>query len=356
MSRIESRAKAGYYPTPPRVADAIARHLAPASGAARAAIRILDPCAGTGAAAARLAAALGAESFGVELHEGRAAEARGVLDHALTGDAFAIRVANQAFSALFLNPPYDDSWDEHRRLEHAFLTGLGRTLARGGLLILMIPQRRLSLSARYLASHYVEHAAYRFPDPEWADFGQLVLFARRRTEVRHDPAAEAQLRAWARDALPPLPDAPPDAHPPFRVPAVPSGPVLFAGLFFDAAAAAREARRAGVWAAATLAEQFWPPDERPTRPLMPLRKGHLAQLIAAGFLDNHILEAGGDRFLVKGRTHKELVVLAEDDEQRIEKEAIRTSVMYCDLRTGAIESMGNGRDAPPPARLAAEAA
>lgn len=356
MSRIESRAKAGYYPTPPRVAGAIARHLAPERAGGRATIRLLDPCAGTGAAAAHLAAALGAESFGVELNEERASEARAVLTHILTGDAFAIRVANQAFSALFLNPPYDDSWDEQRRLEHAFLTGLSRTLARGGLLILLVQQRRLELSARYLASHYAEHAAYRFPDPEWDAFGQIVLFARRRAEARHDGAAEAQLRAWARDALPALSDMPPDARPSFRVPAVPSGPILFAGLFFDAVAAAREARRAGVWASANLAEQFWPPDERPTRPLMPLRKGHLAQLIAAGFLDNHILESGGDRFLVKGRTRKELVVLADDEEHLIEKEAIRTSVMYCDLHTGAIEAVGNGRDVRAAAQLAAEAA
>lgn len=352
MSRIESRAKGGYYPTPPRVADAIARHLAPVDAGRRGALRILDPCAGTGAAVARLAAALGAESFGVELNEGRAGEAALVLDRALTGDAFAIRVANQAFSALFCNPPYDDSGDERRRLEHAFLTGLSRTVARGGLLILIIPQRRLELSARYLASHYAEHAAYRFPDPEWDDFGQLVLFARRRDAARHDAVAEARLRAWARDPLPPLPDAPADGQPPFRVPAVPAGPVLFTGLFFDAAAAAREARRTGVWASANLAEQLWPPDERPTRPLMPLRKGHLAQLIAAGFLDNHILEAGGDRFLVKGRTRKELVVLVDDDEQLIEKEAIRTSVMYCDLRTGAIEAVGNGRGTATPAEAA----
>ena len=356
MSRLESRAKAGYFATPLRVADAIARHLATANDGGRGTVRILDPCAGTGAAVARLAAALGAESFGVELNEGRAAEAHAVLDHVLTGDAFAIRVANQAFSALFCNPPYDDSGDEQRRLEHAFLTGLSRTLARGGLLILIIPQRRLELSARYLASHYAEHAAYRFPDPEFADFNQIVLFARRRAETRHDGAAEARLRQWSRDNLPPLPDTPPDARPPFRVPAVPAGAILFAGLFFDAAAAARETRRSGVWAAPTLAEQLWPVDERPTRPLMPLRKGHLAQLIAAGFLDNHILEAGGDRYLVKGRTRKELVVLVDNDEQLIEKETIRTSVMYCDLHSGAIEAVGNGRDTPSPARRTAEAA
>jgi predicted RNA methylase len=344
MPRLESLAAGGYFPTPPRIVAAIARHLAPAPTGGRAAIRILDPCAGTGAAVAHLAAALGAASYGVELNAGRAAEARALLDHAIAGDAFAIRCANRAFSALFANPPYDDTGDERQRQEHAFLTGLSRTLATGGLLILVVPQRRLDRSARYLASHYDGHAVFRFPDPEWAAFGQVVLFAHRREAARHDAAAETRLRSWASEALLPLPDAPADGKAPFRVPALPAGPVLFAGLAFDASAAAAEARRAGVWASPTLAEQLWPADERPIRPLMPLRRGHLAQLIAAGFLNNHVLEAGGDRFLVKGHTRKELIVVADDEERRIEREAIRTSVMYCDLRTGAIRAVGNGAD------------
>ena len=37
--------------------------------------------------------------------------------------AFSVRLANGAFSLLWLNPPYDAD-DEKRRLEHAFLTGL----------------------------------------------------------------------------------------------------------------------------------------------------------------------------------------------------------------------------------------
>jgi hypothetical protein len=38
---------------------------------------------------------------------------------------------------------------------------------------------------------------------------------------------------------------------------------------------------------------------------MPLRRGHLAVLIAAGFLNNILLEAGDRRVVVKGRTYKE---------------------------------------------------
>ncbi len=48
---------------------------------------------------------------------------------------------------------------------------------------------------------------------------------------------------------------------------------------------------------------------------MPLRRGHLAMLVAAGFLDNLCLEANGHRLLVKGRTAKELVLMERTRDQ-----------------------------------------
>jgi tRNA G10 N-methylase Trm11 len=69
-------------------------------------MRLLDPCAGTGEAAATLAHALGAESYGIELNEQRALACRDRLDHVLATSAFSVRLANGAFSALLLNPPY----------------------------------------------------------------------------------------------------------------------------------------------------------------------------------------------------------------------------------------------------------
>ena len=109
MSRPQAVAQAGFYPTPPRVAVAIARHLAAAAATGRGnrVLRLLDPCAGTGDAAAEIARAIGAESYGIELNEERAEAARGRLDHLLATSAFSVRLANGGFSALFLNPPYD---------------------------------------------------------------------------------------------------------------------------------------------------------------------------------------------------------------------------------------------------------
>ncbi len=339
MARLESTAKAGYYPTPPGVAASIARHLAVERQGGKRVIRLLDPCAGTGEAAALVAGSLAAESFGIELNDERAEAARARLDHVLATSAFSVRLAHGAFSCLYLNPPYAED-DEKRRLEHAFLVGLTRALCPHGVLVFLIPQRRLALSARYLAAHYTHFAAYRFPDPEYAAFEQMVLFAARKPQSSLDAAAQVQLEAWSRDELVPLRDQPDRT---FVVPALPAGDVLFASLFFDPAQAALEARRRGVWTQPGLSEQLWPPEERPVRPLMPLRRGHLALLIAAGLLNNVVLSQGERRILVKGRTHKVMIPVETDDaDTEVEREVLRTTVTTLDLATGALETIEGG--------------
>lgn len=345
MARLESAAKAGYYPTPPSVARAIARHLSPAPHGGRRVIRLLDPCAGTGEAAALMAHALGAESFGIELNAERAEAARSHLDHVLPTSAFSVHLAHGAFACLFLNPPYDAD-DEKRRLEHAFLTSLTRALCPHGVLVFLVPQRRLALSARYLAAHYADFAVYRFPDPEYAAFHQIVLLARRKGRPSPDPVTEAQIDAWSRDDLPPLPDTPADPAA-WTVPALPRGEVLFASLFFDPLQAAAEARRRGVWAQPQLTEQLWPADEHRVRPLMPLRRGHLALLIAAGLLNNVVLRHASQRILVKGRTHKVMIPIETDDETtQVEREVLRTTVMTLDLSTGVLKAVHQGSETP----------
>lgn len=347
MARLASQAAAGFFPTPPRVVAALCRHLAPSGGGQRRAIRLLDPCAGTGEPAAALAGALGGESFGIELNADRAEACHTSLDHLIAGSAFGVRLTNGAFSCLFLNPPYDAD-DEARRLEHAFLVGLSRALCPGGALIFLIPQVRLAVSARYLAAHYGGFRAYRFPDPEFAAFGQMVLLATKRARPAPDPAAQVQLEGWATADLPPLPEVPEGS--PLAVTALPHGEVLFAPLAFDQALAAEEARRRGVWAQPAFAEQLWPPEERPVRPLMPLRRGHLALLIAAGILNNVALRQGDRRVLVKGRARKELVAVeSEDEDTEVQIEVLRASVVALDLATGQLERVelaGSDGDAP----------
>jgi hypothetical protein len=71
---------------------------------------------------------------------------------------------------------------------------------------------------------------------------------------------------------------------------------------------------------------------------MPLRRGHLALLIAAGLLNNVALRQAGRRVLVKGCTRKELVRMESDDEDtEVQCEVLRTSVVVLDLDSGAVE-------------------
>ncbi len=341
MAHLRSKAILGYFPTPARVADAIARHLAAEASGARRSIRLLDPCAGEGDMAATLVAGLGAVGFGIELHEGRAAVARSRLHHLLAADALGgVRVGRQSFSILALNPPYDDD-AEAGRLEHRFLLRHADALATGGQLVLIVPQARLAVSARFLASRFAELACRRFPDPEFAAFGQVVLFGTRTGMVALDAEAQARVEGWSAGELSPLADTPADPADVRRVPALPTGEITFGAAVFDAETALREVARRGAWAQPTVAEQLWPTDTLLTRPLMPLTRGHRAWLIAAGYLNNVTLEtADGRRALVKGRTYKEAVVTSDTDEARVVTDVIRTELTLLWLDTGAIVRVG----------------
>lgn len=342
MARLESLVKGGFFPTPERVAAALACLLPRPATAGRRVVRLLDPCAGTGGPAALLGAALGAETYGIELNEGRAEEARGRLGRTLACDAFATRLSHGAFSVLFCNPPYHDD-EEKLRLEHKFLQHLTRALCAGGLLVFIIPQRRLEVSARFLSNHYEALAVWRFPDPEWSAFRQIVLVGAKKAWSSPDPAAERLLRAWSVEELPALPDGPDGGVTLPRVPTVPAGDIIFASAIPDLKSAALECRRVGAWALPQVAEALWPPDERPIRPLMPLKKAHLGALTASGFVNNTLLEHGGDRVLVKGRTVKILVRRESgDDNVIVEREEHVTTITVLDLVAGELFTVEGG--------------
>lgn len=342
--RLAAQAKGGFYPTPDRVVEMIATLIdTPRLSYYNRGetLRILDPCCGTGAAAAKLADAMAdglstpvpVETFGVELHGERAEGARNCLDHALACDLFRTSMANGAFGLLYLNPPYDwDSGDE-RRVEHRFLVHCTRYLAEDGLLVFIVPRARLAVSARYLSTHYGTLRCWGFPQPEREVFDQVVLMGYRKREPSPNPYAEERVREWAYGQPEEL-----SLHdyPAYSPSLTPAGDILFATRTVDPVAAAREARASGLWASTTVTDSLWPDGEVRTRPLMPLRRGHMAMLVAAGFLDNLVLEADGRRILVKGRTSKEMVLVEDTPQKETHRERINTTVVALGLEDGEI--------------------
>ncbi len=341
--RLAGQAKGGFYPTPPRVVDLIAGLIhAPVTYGSRRrggeTLRILDPCCGAGEAVAQLAERLTQphtmpiETYGVELHRVRAAEAGDVLHRVLAADLFQTSIANRAFGLLYVNPPYDYD-NEEKRSEHAFLMHASRYLADNGVLVFVVPRQRLEVSARYLSSHYRQLRCWAFPDPEREAFDQVVLIGRHQTEPHTDVHAEMRVREWAAGSLDELSSR---AYTEFTIPPLPDGDVLFTTRTVDPIAAASEARRSGLWASAAINDALWPRGDARTRPLMPLRRGHMAMLVAAGFLDNLCLEAEGRRILVKGRTTKEMVLVEETEETETWREQLRTTVVALSLDDGEI--------------------
>ena len=232
--RLAAQYKGGFYPTPERVVDLVAGlvHVPSSHYGCRETVRILDPCCGAGEALALLAERLGGpgampvETFGVELHTERAEQARERLDRTLAVDLFGTSIANGAFGILLLNPPYDWDSGEEKRVEHRFLLHTTRYLAEDGLLIFIVPRKRLTVSARYLASHYRRIRCWAFPEPEREAFDQVVLIGYRKAEPHSDPHAEEQIREWVDGENPRR--CSPHRYPVYTAATTPTGDVLFA--------------------------------------------------------------------------------------------------------------------------------
>ena len=339
--RLAAQAKGGFYPTPDRVVDMIADLIGASSGYYyhdRETLRILDPCCGAGEALSRLAKriydanAVPVKTYGVELHGDRSREAGQRLDRVLATDLFQTSIANGAFSVLYLNPPYDFD-GEQKRTEHAFLSYTTRYLAERGLLVFIVPRQRLAVSARYLSTHYRGLRCWAFPQPEREVFDQVVLLGYRKEDPSPDSYAEALVQEWAGGQPEHLRFY---RYPEFFSPTMPVGEILFGTRTIDPVAASAEARRSGLWTRSEITDTLWPAIHIRSRPLMPLRRGHMAMLVAAGFLDNLCLEADGKRILVKGRTSKQMEMVEDSTEKEVHRERLNTTVVALDLNDGSI--------------------
>jgi 16S rRNA G966 N2-methylase RsmD len=324
MARLASQAKAGYFPTPPVVTDLIISCLSAPHGG-----RILDPCAGTGTALISLALALRLDAYGIEIHHERAEATNAALSdlaatrtlpvmedttlHRTLYAPYQFATASEAgFSLLFLNPPYDhDSVDG--RLEYQFLRDCRAWLQPGGILVYVVPQTVFAYSpiAKHLSAWYHDLSLLRFPDAQYSAFGQAVLFGVRRTDAITPQDSILTLlenAARAGTELAPLVPAP---KPLYSVPAiaVPQGQLTFRSRTVHPDVALNEIATHGLATTPAWQAHFTPqgtPPQSEIAPLMPLRVGHIAGVIAAGFLDNVVLHDpdSDERLLIKGRVYK----------------------------------------------------
>ncbi len=340
MTRLASTAKAGYYPTPDRVTQWIAQNVLPSTNGGR----LLDPCCGEGVAADLVARTWGLDAYGIEVDANRAKAASRVLKRVLHLDYQLARIPHGAFQVLYLNPPYSDGATPGKRIEYEFLRDATRWLQTGGLLVYLVPQPRVdSRMAGFLTTWYEAVQAFRFPDPEFAAFKQVVIFGIAKADARKDDAAALALAQACRGELPILPESGLGYAIPAPSPTIPrenagsTTRFYFRGDQIDPAEALAEAQRIGVPTTSEWSDWLNPPTNQEARfqPLVPFKKGHLASVIAAGLMQNLRLDSGKQHLLVKGYTRKVQEEIPTDDENKtILRDRFVTVVVVLDLVTG----------------------
>jgi len=311
--RLTGRERLGFYPLPVQEATRIRRFLAFPGAPCSA----LDPCVGNGVAFAEITSDKEVLSYGVELDTDRAEQARTKGIDTIHGNCFDVQCPVESFSLIYLNPPYDFEISEQKsqRMEKLFLEHVNRWLKPHGVLVLVVPAKRIVDCAVVLARHFREIRVYRLTEPESVLYQQVVVIGIRRTRQERDRLRDSEIiqaQQWLGSLalkLAELPSLP--LEPDYRY-VVPSGGavrMVHRGLPLDEiedllpkSAAYRQA------AAVILARQAdvsgWP--------LTPLHGGHVGLLCTAGML-NGIFGEGESRHLAHWQSVK-LVDKTEEEE------------------------------------------
>jgi len=289
----------GYYPTPLSVTERIRTFLSYPSEN----VNLLDPCCGEGTALRNVADGANATTYGIELDEYRAKQAKDTLANVLHCGYEDVRISNNVYSCLFLNPPYDwqnsglSDESRHERTERAFLRGTVRYLLPQGVLVYVVPQTRITEDvAKILSYRFEDFNAYRFQDGEYEKFKQIVLFGRKKPKNSLDDNSFGKLFAIPHTGLPEIPYL---DEPMYELPASPEVK-LFRSTLIDEAELEKELMSSALWQKIC---QDRNNKNGVGRPPLPLHTGHLGLLLASGCLDGKVGE-GEDRHIVRGKVEK----------------------------------------------------
>jgi len=310
MARLASQIKMGYYPTPVDVVARIKEMLHIPEGA-----RLLDPCCGEGEALALLAKGTGARTYGVELERERFKKSKEILDCVLWADALhEVSMSKRAFSLLWLNPPYDTDTvgqeQNRERVEVQFLKKYWNYLQPNGVLVYIIPAGSAAYTAPFLSSRCSNLAVMKFPDQTFWDFKQIVVFCTKARPGKQEIAANNQALETAhiapysyqvRKSIPTIIESPLS----YEVPQsrVEEEDLVFLSHRLDPDEAFEQVRKSSAWARAA-AIVFSSEKHNEIRPLIPLREGHLAMLLASGMMNGEVVGEEGQRLVVKGSVRK----------------------------------------------------
>ena len=340
--RLAGRERLGFYPLPIPEAERIRRFLAFPDKQCCA----LDPCVGDGAAFAEITSNKRVLRYGVELDAGRAEQARTKGIEVVHGNCFDVQCPVESFSLAYLNPPYDFEINEEKsqRMEKLFLEHVYRWLKPGGILVLVVPAKRVADCTILLSRHFRDIRVYRLTEPESVRYGQVAVFGVRRTRQERDRLRDAEIiqaQLWLASVerevqkLSPLPSEPDHLYA-----APPGGPVRLAhrGLPLDQIEGLLLKSSAYRQASAVL---FAQQGNVTGRPLTPLHGGHVGLLCTAGML-NGIFGDGEARHIAHWHSVKLVDKFEEEEDGKTiirEKERFSNelTLVFCTGETASLK-------------------
>ena len=298
--------KLGYYPTPNKICEILTTWVKASEKPGR----FFDPCAGKGIAASIIGPAGNAETWGVELSPGRADEAMRVMDKCLQAPWETCTLSDSSVTICFNNPPYSQD-KEFKRLEWKFLKNTISKLIPGGLLVYIVPQHILGMEqvATSLVKHFENINIYRFPDGLFEQFKQVVVMATKRQKAVEPELGDIHDIGMRAEGI--LPELEPIEEPVYQLLEAPSQtqggrPITFRRNDLQDDDIIAEAMKKGV-----LQRKDWAdlldPDRNKRKletPLLPLKHGHIAMVMASGMMGTIKLQSEDGPLLIKGRVVK----------------------------------------------------
>lgn len=334
MARLASQIKMGFYKTPTLVVNQLKSILNIHPKA-----RLLDTCCGEGEALSIVASDTGAATYGVELDRERFDKAKEVLDHVVWGDSlYELRASAKAFTFLWLNPPYDldeaDDTLQRERLEVRFLQRHWTYLADGGALVFIIPFGILKKVSTFFFRRSRKLVVLSFPTEEFDQFNQVVLICEKGRPKKADVEQNIETLAFATGLeLFEVPDKLPATdtfESAYNVPeAVDTDRFYYLSARLDPQEAIGQVKESPVWSRVAR-QAFPPPGHAKAHPLMPLREGHLAMLLASGMMNGEVVGEDGQKLIVKGSVKKRVQESSEETETQ--KKHIQTDCYQITVR------------------------
>ncbi|WP_353684341.1 DUF6094 domain-containing protein [Thermodesulfovibrio sp. 3907-1M] len=317
--RLAGQAKCGYYPTPWEVFKYFEKLMDWDLGRKKQ-IYLLDPCCGDGRILEFFKTnGFVTKSYGIELDTNRARQA-GYCGKVINCDIFdAIIRPLEAFSILYLNPPYDND-KEGKRMEITFFKHAHKWLKVGGLLIYIVPEHIMQRKdlRTWLSFHYKDIQCYRFPEGElYNQFKQVILFGIKK-DKNDLKSSEIPENFEYIDKVKEFP---------FRYNNLPESDKI---VVFEAQGLSDEEISKYFPTAIQNIKKFTglevPDVQKHFSPIFPLRKGHLLAYITSGALNGVLV---GDKVL-KAFTVRNRIQI-ETDEEIIEKDIYQTVLRVLDI-------------------------